>query len=294
MSNAPRGSIARSLSPPSRRRQVSPAPARAARTPPPQLGQRQNHSTRDFSIRWEQFAQGVARAVAAGGELPAPPFAGTDSSISPAAARISEAAIAAMAALWSAETEARHLRKQIQDIQSSSELGSMLFKERERNLKLRRRDVALSEKVAAARAEVHILREQDAEFAVSQMAARTEIMESRGRMATGKEINKERNFQLGQLRRRVDELMKSLESRTIEHESMRLSLQESEIRCQQLRRQLSDSETERRHVVDVVNSVMNTVGNDDVANDHVKSETGYTTPTVSSIRRSASSPRAGY
>merc|ERR1712019_17414 len=114
-------------------------------------------------------------ALAMGQNLPAPPAATGE--LTPALARISEAALKALAALWTTETEARHLRRQIADIQQGSELSGVLFKERERNLQLRKRDVMLTEKVAAAKTEMNVLKEREAEFAMAQVESRSELLE---------------------------------------------------------------------------------------------------------------------
>eukprot|EP00929_Paragymnodinium_shiwhaense_P107571 TRINITY_DN73746_c0_g1_i1.p2 TRINITY_DN73746_c0_g1~~TRINITY_DN73746_c0_g1_i1.p2 ORF type:complete len:166 (+),score=54.25 TRINITY_DN73746_c0_g1_i1:374-871(+) len=116
--------------------------------------------------------------------------------------------------------------------------------------------MSATERVASAKAEMNVLREREAEFAMAQVESKAEVLEARGREATVKEANRERDFQLQQLKRRLDDLNKRLEARVAEQESQKLALQESELRCHRLRRELFESERDRKRVLDVVRKVM--------------------------------------
>merc|ERR1712014_306369 len=82
------------------------------------------------------------------------------------------------------------------------------------------------------------------------------LLESRSQTDAVKDANKERDAQLAQLKRRVNDLTARLETRTKEQEDKRLALQESEMRCHRLRREIYESEMERKRVLGVVRKVL--------------------------------------
>merc|ERR1711953_229456 len=102
----------------------------------------------------------------------------------------------------------------------------------------------------------HVLKERDAEFAMTHVENRAELVESHGQTDAVKDASKERDALLAQLKRRVNDLMGRMENRTKEQEDKRLALQESELRCHRLRREIYESELERKRVLDVVRKVL--------------------------------------
>eukprot|EP00928_Gymnodinium_smaydae_P053224 TRINITY_DN37267_c0_g1_i1.p1 TRINITY_DN37267_c0_g1~~TRINITY_DN37267_c0_g1_i1.p1 ORF type:complete len:352 (+),score=61.61 TRINITY_DN37267_c0_g1_i1:101-1156(+) len=235
-----------------------------------------------FCQRWERFADDVVKSVAVGKTLPTPPS--TASGLPGSVARVSEAALAALAALWMAETEARALRRQVADCMGGSELNKLILQERARNLELRKRDVSLTERIAAARAEVHVQREQGAELALARAEGRSEVCEARVFEEEIKEANRGKEEERERLRKLVAARSRRLEALTRKEQDARASLKESELRCERLQRELFESERERKRMLDVVQGVITKTP----SNSRAQSPPSRPSPPLSSRQRDAS------
>eukprot|EP00933_Yihiella_yeosuensis_P082405 TRINITY_DN9626_c0_g1_i1.p1 TRINITY_DN9626_c0_g1~~TRINITY_DN9626_c0_g1_i1.p1 ORF type:complete len:317 (-),score=83.94 TRINITY_DN9626_c0_g1_i1:63-1013(-) len=268
----------------------------------------ESHGTEEFCARWEAWSADITVAVAAGSSLPAPPPTPPD--VAWAAARIAEAAMAALAALWTSEEEARKLRSQIQDLQHGVSLGfgyetssglrfpqgleHALHEEKVEVQRLRAREADLSEKVAAARAESRRLRERDSEFAEAHVQSQAAILQAKKRETMAKLEQQEKEHELHQLRQQAAEASSQLGQQESHHQERLTGLQ----------RRLHDSESERRRLkADLQTSELRRLalltelkeladGYADVAEDHLQLQTGIDGP-YGRERHTAATSRKG-
>ncbi|CAK0851920.1 unnamed protein product [Prorocentrum cordatum] len=142
-----------------------------------------------FCAGWEAWAAEAAEAALACHALPRPPAVGAGV---PSAVR--RVAVASLHVLGALEQEAWALRGEAEEaVRLHEEEAEEVSEE---VLRLRERDLALTERVAATRAESHRLRERDAELARAHVESRMEAMEARARERQLKESSREAELQV--------------------------------------------------------------------------------------------------
>jgi len=128
-------------------------------------------------------------------------------------------------------------------------VSDLLHEEEAEVMRLQRHDIFLREKVAATRAEVHELRERDAEFAAAHMEGRAEVLEARSREARARNVGRARDAQAGRLCQQVTLLNERLDRQRTYYQDQccRLEdlLQDEQACCSMFEDELRESEQHR-------------------------------------------------
>mmetsp|Transcript_39313 Transcript_39313/g.108441 ORF Transcript_39313/g.108441 Transcript_39313/m.108441 type:complete len:571 (+) Transcript_39313:138-1850(+) len=218
----------------------------------------------NFIQEWEAFAGKVAHAVATGIPLPDPPVPKED--VTPELRRVGDAALSALQAIWDAEAEVTYLRDEITKYAAcetsgdplrfgdsgAAALAAALERQREDNVELEDRSRQLSEKMAAARYELHKLREVDRDAAEAHIDAKSQVFELRGRVDKAMNRNRDKDMEMLRLKKQADDLTKRIENNRVEHERMQHALHNVEFENHQIQRELNKSELERQRIMDMV------------------------------------------
>ncbi|CAJ1424571.1 unnamed protein product [Effrenium voratum] len=219
------------------------------------------NSQEHFCLSWERWAEELAAAVAARQPWPLPP----QSHEAPAPLlRLAEAAMNAFAAVWSGEVECQRLLRQVQDLQSQArssagnpargaaaqaplgekeqQLAKALLQEEQEVWRLREREKALSEQLAAARASARKLKEQWAQQGASDLERQAALQAAKRHEMAAKQQFQDREAEIQSLRQSFQELSGQLAKK----DAVQASLSKQ---IRQLNMQLQQSEQQRERLL---------------------------------------------
>lgn len=222
--------------------------------------QREGDRAERLAESWEAFAVGAQQAASSGQAMPAPPS--TLSGVPRHMARVTEAALCTLAALLVAELESREkLAKAVSiapdpALDLDAHISAELFQERDRNLQLRKHDVAMSERLGTVRAECILLRARSAECASELVASSAEIAEARSvQKDIGDRVEK-REGEAAKLLKECRQLQRRSEAQAAVAVARRREVYAAEAACSQLERRLAESVAERERVTAAVQLVI--------------------------------------
>ena len=221
-----------------------------------------------FCLGWERWSEELAHAVASNRPWPMPPAMVPD--VPAAAARVAEASMNAVAAVWSIDVEYRKLQHhaeelqaqvQVQGVQSTGKdpgatslplheqqrLAKALLSEEQEVRRLREREKALSEQLAAARATARKLKERDASSTATDLERQAALTAAKRQEATAKQQYHDRESEIQTLRREVNDLSSQLAKKDAVQASLSKQIRQLNIQLQKSRQQREALTSDLKH-----------------------------------------------
>ena len=218
-----------------------------------------------FCLGWERWSEELAQAVASNRPWPMPPAMLADAPV--AAVRVAEAAMNAVAAIWSTDVEYRRLLQHVEELQlqlqsmgkgdkdasSASQpsqpslplheqqrLAKALLNEEQEVRRLREREKALSEQLAAARATARKLKDRDATYSATDLERQAALTTAKRQEATARQQYHDRESEIQTLRREVNDLSSQLAKKDAVQASLSNQVRQLNIQLQKARQQRED------------------------------------------------------
>ncbi|CAE7673770.1 unnamed protein product [Symbiodinium sp. KB8] len=223
-----------------------------------------------FCLGWEMWSEELTQAVASNRPWPMPPAILADAPV--AAVRVAEAAMNAVATIWRTDVEYRKLLQHVEELQSQQEslgkerqdakdasavpslplheqqrLAKALLSEEQEVRRLREREKALSEQLAAARATARKLKERDASYNASDLERQAALTTAKRQEATARQQFQDRESEIQALRREVNDLSSQLAKKDAVQASLSKQIRQLNLQLQRARQQREDLTLDLRH-----------------------------------------------
>ncbi|CAL1172351.1 unnamed protein product [Cladocopium goreaui] len=207
-----------------------------------------------FCLSWERWSEELVAAVARQQPWPLPPQL-TELRLRPALLRLAEAAMNALAAVWSKDVECKRLAQQVDELQrmkgqpvasgplavhEQQELAKALLNEEQEVRRLREREHALSEQLAAARASCRKLKDRESNVVQLEVEQKAQLAAAKRLEADAKQQFQDREAELQTLRLQKEEVLAQVAKKDAVQASLSQELRKTK---QQL--QLSDIQKQK-------------------------------------------------
>ena len=264
-----------------------------------------------FCLAWERWSEELNQAVASNQPWPMPPVMDAPAALY-AAARVAEAAMSAVAAIWSIDVEYRKLLQHAEQLQGQLRVGmgkdpspgsaslplheqqrlaKALLNEEQEVRRLREREKALSEQLASARATARKLKDRDASYSATDLERQAALTSAKRQEASAKQQFHDRESEIQSLRREVNELSSQLTRKDAVQASLSKQIRQLNIQLQKARQQRQELTSDLKHYL---SSMQDTFAADELresAVDEVLRDRSQPAPAEIRRQPSARSPR---